>query len=248
MDELKKLHDEHLSNKPESMSDEDYASIVEEHKSTCPFCNDKIIAQNDPDEGGDMDTFTKEELDAAVEAAVTPIQAELDSTKESAAQSEVDVRVAEAKAEADERVAELQGQLEAAVLEAQATKAELAELKAYLDSEKESAELAELYDAIKADRLEKIKEVANFPEDFLAANIDRWCAEDEEAFAARLEEWKVTAKKEVVEEKEEADLSDEAIRSTAMQGVRPAVKEGKIKGDLANIFAAGSAGFDIKKL
>jgi len=247
MDELKRLHDEHLANKPDAMSDEDYASIIDEHKETCPFCNDKLIAQNDPEEGGDMDTFTQEELDAAVSAAVAPIQAELQTLKDSAAESEVDTRVAEAKAEADERVAELQGQLEAAVLEAQAAKTELAELTAFLESEKEATELAELYEAIKADRKAKIAEVASFPEDFLEANLDRWCAEDEESFAARLEEWKVTSKKEETVA-DEANLSDEAIRSTAMQSVRPVQTDAKIKGDLANLFAAGTAGYDIKKL
>jgi DNA repair exonuclease SbcCD ATPase subunit len=247
MDELKKLHDEHLANKPDSMSDEDYASIIDEHKETCPFCNEKLIAQNDPEEGGDMDTFTQEELDAAVSAAVAPIQAELQEIKDSAAESEVDTRVAEAKAEADERVAELQGQLEAAVLEAQAAKTELAELHTFLESEKEATELAELYEAIKADRKAKIAEVASFPEDFLEANLDRWCAEDEDAFAARLEEWKVTSKKEETVA-DEANLSDEALRSTAMQSVRPVQTDAKIKGDLANLFAAGTAGYDIKKL
>jgi hypothetical protein len=196
-----------------------------------------------------MDTFTQEELDAAVSAAVAPIQAELQSLKDSAAESEVDTRVAEAKAEADERVAELQGQLEAAVLEAQAAKTELAELTAFLEAEKEAVELAELYEAIKADRKAKIAEVASFPEDFLEANLDRWCAEDEDAFAARLEEWKVTSKKEETEPvTDEAHLSDEAIRSTAMQSVRPVKTDAKIKGDLANLFAAGTAGYDIKKL
>lgn len=248
MDELKRLHDEHLANKPDTMSDEDYASIIDEHKTTCPFCNDKLIAQNDPEEGGDMDTFTQEELDAAVSAAVAPIQAELQTFKDSAAESEVDTRVAEAKAEADERVAELQGQLEAAVLEAQAAKTELADLTALLESEKEAAELAELYEAIKADRKAKIAEVASFPEDFLEANLDRWCAEDDDAFAARLEEWKVTSSKKEETVADEANLSDEALRSTAMQSVRPVQTDAKIKGDLANLFAAGTAGYDIKKL
>lgn len=248
MDELKKLHDEHLANKPDTMSDEDFASIIEEHKSTCPFCNDKAISEDDPEEGGDMDTFTQEELDAAVAAAVAPIQAELQSLKDSAAESEVDTRVAEAKAEADARVAELQGQLESAVLEAEAAKNELANLTAYLESEKEAAELAELYEAIKADRKAKIAEVASFPEDFLEANLDRWCAEDEEAFAARLEEWKISSSKKEEEVVDEAKLSDEAIRSTAMNSVRPVETDAKIKGDLANLFAAGTAGYDIKKL
>ena len=158
------------------------------------------------------------------------------------------VKSFEAKAEADERVAELQGQLEAAVLEAQAAKTELADLTALLESEKEAAELAELYEAIKADRKAKIAEVASFPEDFLEANLDRWCAEDDEAFAARLEEWKVTSSKKEETVADEANLSDEALRSTAMQSVRPVQTDAKIKGDLANLFAAGTAGYDIKKL
>ena len=66
MDELRKQHDDLLANKPEEMSDGEFAALIEDHAKTCPFCNDKLIAEdnNDTDpEGGDMDkTFTQEEL------------------------------------------------------------------------------------------------------------------------------------------------------------------------------------------
>ena len=109
MDELRKQHDELLANKPEDMSDGEFAALIEKHKDTCPFCNEELIAQNDNDpEGGDMDkTFTQEELDAAVLAAVAPIQAELQTIKDAAAEGEVETRVAEAKAERDAEVADL---------------------------------------------------------------------------------------------------------------------------------------------
>lgn len=244
MDELRKEHDDLLANKPEGMSDEEFASLVEDHKETCVFCNDNI-AQEDNPEGGDMEnTFTQEQLDAAVNAAVAPIQAELETYKDSAAQSEVDTRVAEAKAEGDARVAEVQAQLEASVLEAQSAKDELAQLKADLEALAEAAELAELYEAIKADRKAKIEEVANFPADFLEANLDRWCSEDEEAFAARIEEWKVASTPKVTEEAS----SEPVVEKTAMKFVRPVESGSVLKGDLANLFDAADAGFDIKKI
>lgn len=242
MDKLKEEHDELLANKPDSMSDEDYASFMEEHKESCPFCNEN--ANEEPTEGGDMDKqFTQEELDAAVEAAVAPIKTELESLKDSAEQSEVDARVAEAKAEGDTKVAEIQEQLDAAVLNAETVKTELDDLKAYLESEKEAAELAELFEARKAERKAQIEEVASFPEDYLTANLDRWCEKDDEEFAQLIEDWKVTAKK------EDDSESDQAFRDTAIKNVRDAANKGdSTNGDLKNIFGARTAGIKIKNL
>lgn len=247
MDELKRQHDEILSNKPESMSDEDFASYVEEHKEDCPFCNDKLIASDDPKEGGDMDkTFTQEELDAAVSAAVAPVQAELDSLKESAAKDEVDSRVAEVQAESDTKIADLQAQLDTSVLEATNAKQELADLVSYLEAEKESAELAELYEAIKAERSQLIKEVANFPEEYFNENIDLWCSKDEAEFASLVESWKLASVKAETDEEEEFSKND-VSQETAMNNTRKNDTAGSVvTTDLENLFGARRAGINIR--
>lgn len=231
MDELKRLHDEHLASRPESISDEDFAALIDEHKENCPFCNEHLTVNKDPEERGDMEKeFTQAELDDAVTAAVTPIQKELDSIKNSIAESEVDIRVAEAesKVEAAElKVAELQKALEEAELRAGNAETELSNVVTFLATEKELSELAELAVAIRKERKAKIEEVANFTSEFIEANLDRWCTEDDEAFAARLEEWAANSV-EKVSEQEVASLT------TSVKNIRPVETETSIKTDLAS--------------
>lgn len=235
MDELREQHDQLLASKPDSMSEGEFAALLEDHKPNCPFCNTDFKAQLDIPEGGDMEkTFSQEELEAAVSAAVAPIQAELESLKDSAEQSVVDTRVAEAQAEADIKVAEIQDQLEAAVLDAGNARAELANLIAFLEGEKEASELAELAEAIRSDRKAKVEEASSFTPEFIEANLDRWCAESDDDFAARVAEWEVSSVK--VAEKE---VDESASLDTAMTNVRPVSTDGKIAGDLAN-FLSGS--------
>lgn len=224
MDELRKLHDEAISNKPDSMSDEEHAEIIAEHSRNCHFCNDETNDQANDPEGGDMEkTFTQEEVDAEIKAAVAPIQAELDSLKESAAQADVDTRVAAAEEAANVKVADLQEKLEAAVLDASNARAELENVKAYLAAEKEQAELAELAEAIRSSRREMVEQVTSFPKKFIDENIDRWSAESEEDFAARIEEWKISS----VKSTDESDEDDTASLDTAMSNVRPSGEEKK---------------------
>jgi hypothetical protein len=224
MDELKRQHDEHLASRPESISDEDFAALIEEHKENCPFCNEHLTVTKDPEERGDMEKeFTQAELDDAVATAVTPIQNELDSIKNSIAESEVDARVEAAEL----KIAELQKALEEAELRAGNAETELSNVVTFLATEKELSELAELAVAIREDRKAKIEEVANFTSEFIEANLDRWCKEDDEAFAARLEEWAANSV-EKVSEQEVASLS------TSVKNIRPVETETSIKTDLAS--------------
>lgn len=228
MDELKQLHDDLLSNKPEAISDEDFAALLQEHKENCPFCNENLMANKDPEERGDMEKeFTQAELDNAVAAAVAPIQTELESLRATVEESEVDSRVAAVKAEAETKVAELQEALEAAELRAGNAETELANVVAFLEGEKEAAELAELASAIREDRKAKIEEVANFSPEFIEANLDRWCAEDDDSFTARLEEWAASS---VVKTPE----TESASLNTSIKNVRPVETETSIKSDIAS--------------
>lgn len=231
MDELQQLHDDLLSTKPEAISDEDFAALLDEHKENCPFCNENLMANKDPEERGDMEKeFTQAELDDAVAAAVAPIQTELEAVQATIAETEVDSRVAEAKAEAETKVAELQEALEAAELRAGNAETELANTLAFLEGEKEAAELAELASAIREDRKAKIEEVANFTPEFIEANLDRWCAEDDDSFTARLEEWAASSVAKTPE-------AESASLNTSIKNVRPVETETSIKSDIASFLA-----------
>lgn len=234
MDDLIKEHDDIVNNKPESMSDGAWEAILEKHRADCEICNTEDNKTDNP-EGGDMEqTFTKEEVDAVVQEAVAPIQAELDSLKESAAAEEIDVRVAEAKAEAEATVTEMQNKLEDAVLSETNAKAELDNVLAYLASVKEEAEVAEWVTAVRAERESIVKDATNFSDEFIAENLDRWSAESAEDFASRVAEWKASAVK--VDSTEDVDES--AKLDTAMTNVRKIDVEEKIPGVLGSFLDA----------
>lgn len=198
---LKQLHDRLLAGRPEG---------AEHDEQACPLCAMEAVPETGGNastsaqtEGGNtMTTFTQEQLDAAVAEAVAkavaeataPLQEKITQFESAQAESEVGQAVAEATAPLNEQISQLQSELEAAVLAqtaAEQAKAEIEQFWAEAIAEKEAAEAAE---ARKEERLAKIREVANFPEDFLEKNADKYAAMSDEDFEARLEELAEQAK------------------------------------------------------
>lgn len=142
-----------------------------------------------------MKTYTEDELRAAVEAAIGELRGELDTLRASQEASEIESRIQAAVATATEpltaQVTELQSKLDAAVIEAQNEKARADGLEAEKVAAAEAATLA----ARKGERLDKVKEVANFPQEYLDANAERFAAMSDEDFEARLEEYRQIAVK-----------------------------------------------------
>jgi len=134
-------------------------------------------------------TYTEEELRAALEAAVTPLAAQLREAQTAAQVSEVEARIASIKEEAQAEIDEVQRQLDAAVLEREAAKGELAAFKADIEAlateEAHKAEVASRREA----RVAKAKEVASFPDDYVEEHADRWAALTDEEFEGRCAEW-----------------------------------------------------------
>lgn len=189
----KALHDRLLNEKP--------ADAVHD-PAECPLCamTDDTTGGKPTDDtrGGSMSTttHTDEELKAAVDAAVAPHLARIKDLEASQQTSEVDAAVAAAKAELEGQIAELQTQLDAKVLEAQTEKERADGITAWLDEEKVKAEQAALVDARKSERIDKVKEVASFPQEYLDANADRFAAMSDEDFEVALEGWKAISKPE----------------------------------------------------
>ena len=142
-----------------------------------------------------MKTYTEDELRAAVEAAIGELRGELDTLRASQEASEIESRINAAVATATEpltaQVTELQSKLDAAVIEAQNEKARADGLEAEKVAAAEAATLA----ARKDERLGKVKEVANFPQEYLDANAERFAAMSDEDFEARLDEYRQIAVK-----------------------------------------------------
>ena len=246
MDELRKQHDELLASKPESMSDADFAELIETHKVNCPICNEAHTAEEDSQEGGDMEKeFTQEDVDAAVNAAVAPIQAELDKIKSDIAEGEVDTRVAEAKAEGDARVAAVQAQLDDALNAKGVAEAQLADVISYLESEVELQEIASYLEAVKAERRTALVENSSLEESYIDENMDRWIAMDAETFEAVVEGFKSTKS---VASKEGEGKVESAKLDTAMNNTRTDKAGESVRDDMKNIFAARNAGYNVKRI
>lgn len=243
MADYKEMHDNLITNKPGDMSQAEFDELLKAHKEDCPFCNDDITTR--PEERGDNvgdNNFTQDEVDAAVEAAVAPVQAELDNINKFLAESQVDDRVAEAMAAGDERVAEVQAELDKAVAAKGAAEKQLEETLQFFAELQELAELNELYEARKSERKAHIAEAASFSDEYIEQNIDRWAALIDEDFEATVADWKaIPSKAEVTDDK------DESLRSTAMQNVRPSGAT-SASSDLEDVLAAGKHGFNIKRL
>lgn len=144
--------------------------------------------------GGDMDkTYTEDELKAEVAKVLAPMQAELDTLK---AAADADAREAEftalKEAHATE-VAELTTKLDAATTEAAAVKSEFDTYKTSIETAaREVAEAAERAERTEA-RLTAVKEVASYPEEFIADNTERWVAMSDEDFEAVVAGYKASA-------------------------------------------------------
>jgi hypothetical protein len=209
----KVLHDLLLALKPDD--------VVHEAES-CPLCVEQVTSEKAPHQGGEMSTYTKEDLDKAVAEALAPLQKELDDMKQVQAQSETANAIEDLKAEhavaltaAEESIKDLQSKLDAAVLEAQSSKEESTQLVAYLEGiVAEETEKAEK-EQIKAERLEKLKSSVSFPDEYLEANADRFAAMSQEDFDAALADWLVVAPAKEQESTETAFKASRTERVTA---------------------------------
>lgn len=182
-DTLKELHDQLLATKPEG-SEHDIAS--------CPLCQIETLDLN---EGGvSMSELTQADVDAAVESAVEaatkPLQDQITTLTASKEEVEIQKRIDEATEPLQTQVTDLQSQLDVAVLEATTAKESLTNTVAYLEDMKTQEEALVSLAAAKTERLAKIAEVATFPEDFIAANGDRWAMLDQEDFDTLIDSFK----------------------------------------------------------
>lgn len=191
VNDLLELHDRLLAERPDGAVHDEEA---------CPLCALNDGGADDLEEGGSMSdpvTYSEAELQAAVDKAVAEATASAhNKLAELESSQAIEAAVAQAKADLETQVADLQAKLDAAVLEAaQAKEAKETLEKAWAD-EKAAEEAAKTLAARREERLAKVREVASFPKEYLEENGDRFAALSDEDFEARLEEWRVIAKKE----------------------------------------------------
>lgn len=141
-----------------------------------------------------MATFSEEELQAAVDSAVAeataPLKSRITELETTHQQSEWET----AKADLDTKIADLESKLDAAVVEVtQAKEAKEAVEQAWAE-EKQAGEEATAMAARREERLQKVREMACFPEEYVEQNGDRFAAMSDDDFSARLDEWAALAK------------------------------------------------------
>jgi len=177
----------------ERMSD---AEKADHRSSFCEICESETAALK----GGDTvsKTYTEEEVQGlvakAVQDATAPLEAKLDEIKASKEQEAVDAKIASLEAAHTEEVDALKAELDTANVKVAEVQTNYDNLVSYLEAEKAAAEEAAAAEAKKADRLEAVKEVASFDEDYLQANIDRWARMNDEDFEALTASWDAVKK------------------------------------------------------
>lgn len=204
--DLQAIHDLLMVSKPSEASHD---------ASLCPLCvasDDGAEAHNDDDTlGGDVSTYTQDELNAAVAEAVADIQAKLDALTAEQGLAEFETRLSEMAEAHEAKVAELQAQIDAAMASAEAATKERDDLVALREAEQVAAEAAEALAA----RTEEIKAVVAglFAEDYVTANLERWAGMEAEAFEALLVDWQAAA--EAAKAPKADDKTDEKLNATA---------------------------------
>lgn len=143
-------------------------------------------------------TYTEEEVQALIDRAVAegtkPLREKLEEYEASEAEERVAEKVAEATKPLEEKIEELQKELDTATLEKQKAADELAEMNKFLEEEQKRIEEEEAVAARRAERVEKVKEVASFPDDYVEKNADRWARMSDEEFEAACADWATISK------------------------------------------------------
>jgi len=240
MKKLQQVHDWLVANQPEGAV----------HPEDCPFCSGEFASLIEEESGVSDKTYTEEEAQDLVSAAVAEkeseiaiLEAEVAASK--AAQKKADDEEDKKDGGKDEdkektslysQVAELTMKLDAAVIDAEKAKTERDEITGWLQAESDRV-VAEAEAATRrADRIAKVAEVIKFPEDHVEARADGWASQDEEQFEATLADYRVLA----------ASKTDSGLPTfTAMQAARESDESTSVVGSaLRDLIRGRQTGVD----
>jgi DNA repair exonuclease SbcCD ATPase subunit len=184
-DGLKAIHDQLLADMPEG---------AEHDEATCPMCALEVEENTTP--GGSMpETFTQEDLDAAVTAMSDTLQQRLKELEAQVQESEVGRAVAQATEAKDAEISQLQQRIDAAEASRTAAENKLNEVEQFWVDAIATQQAASELDARKERRVTEAKQAGVFSDDYINENAERFAAMSDEDFSARLEEWRLIAAK-----------------------------------------------------
>lgn len=179
----KEIHDRLLAKKPAGANHDE---------ATCCFCvaTAAETATAREEHMGDKPTFTAEEVEVKVAAAVTAatdkLQAQLDELTKAQQTSEVAAQIQAVRDELQAKLDEVQQELDTTILRAEKAEKEIEDTKTYLDAEaareQEEAERASKREG----RLAQAKELG-FSDETIADKADRWAEMSEETWETFVE-------------------------------------------------------------
>lgn len=169
-----------------------------QHPSDCPLCVEPSTATKETasEEPEGRYGVTEAELKAALEskdAELAELRKQVSEFAASKTESELQAKIDAAVAEVQVKHDELQSQLDTAVLEAANEKQKREDLEAFLTAEAEKVAAAAEIASRKEERLAKVREAANFPEDYLAKHADRFAAMSDEDFESHVADWQAAS-------------------------------------------------------
>lgn len=204
----KELHDRWMDLMPEgAVHDPD----------DCVLC--QLVVEDASKVGDSMaeKDYTEEDVKAAVAAAVKPLEDRLGELEGAKAEEAIEAKIAEARVELETKVADLQKDLDVKVAEVTAAKQEIEDINAYLKAENDAATEEAAREARKTERLDQVKENANYPDEYLATHADRWSAWSDEEFAGFIDDLKAAGVTKGESSKKDEKLPPETKLSTSRE-------------------------------
>lgn len=236
------MHDLLLSVKPDGAV----------HDATaCDWCSPVLATDGtERTEGGVLDvSITQEDLDKAVAAALAPLQTELDALRQFKAEAESTDAVNAARAEAQVALDaakaaqdELQIKLDAAIIEATEAKTKHDEFVAWLDAEAAKVEQEQQAAAIRDERVEAVKALELFPEEYVVDNADRYARMEQDAFEALLSDWQA-----VKASKKDETVVETTTTPTAFVATRDDDGKPKVSA-MREVMRLRNEGVDLRKI
>lgn len=227
----KELHDQWLDQKPEGASHDPGA---------CPFC--EVKPPEEPEKSMSDKTFSEEEVAAKVAAALKPLEDRIAAYEAEQAEGAVEAKIAEAVEPLEAKVAELQKDLDVKIAEADAAKAQVEEIEAYLAAEEAAKEEAAAREERQENRRAQVKEHANYTDEHIEANLERWTDMEDAEFAGFIEDLKAAGVKPAEKPKDDV-IPDK----TGLKAAREtAAAEGRSK--LGAIRSLREAGYDARRI
>lgn len=201
------LHDLLLSSRPSGASHD---------VSLCPICAESTDGNDSHTDavhgGGDVSTYTQDELEAQVSAAVTPIQVKLDELLASQEQAAIEAKLAEVTKTHESEVAEIQGKLDQAMADVEAGKTLHEGLVSFLETEQARID-AESTLKIRREEVASLVE-GMFSKEYVEKNLDRWASMEADTFEDTVGDWKAAA---VSNDSDTTNTKNSTPVSTAMQ-------------------------------